>query len=147
MSQETPDPHDVFQRICESSTRLMAGCVTPGTMYEIQNWVRQEPSNYPWEEVVDRILSEDVEDERLGHQALRAQRDWVVRGGRETRRPSTRARAKHGVAWVLARLIFAVLLIGMVVVLLVLLKFRWPELDIYRLVEWANAAWPGVFAG
>ncbi len=147
MSQETADDDEVFQRICESSTRLMAGCVTPGTMRELQRWVLETPDTYPWEGVVDRILEEHAADERVSQQALRAQRDWVVRGGRGPCTPSVRMRAKRGIAWVLARLIFAVLLIAMSIVVLLLLKFRWPELDIYHVVDWARATWPALGGG
>ena len=145
MTQETPDEDLVFSRICETSARLMAGEVTRSTMKELQKTVRATTDDYPWQPVVDRILGDPVDTEKLVTKALRGQRDWIVRGGRETPGKGVRHHAKSFVARIIARLIFLAVLIPLFVALLVLVKYKWPELDIYRILDWLREVWPSVF--
>jgi hypothetical protein len=145
MKEETPTPDPVFSRICESSARLMAGLVNKSTIKELQKTVNSSASDYPWEVVVDRVLRDPVEPSKFTTQALRSQRDWVVRGGRETPGKGIRRHTKTFVARMLARLIFLAILIPAVVMLLVLVKHKWPDVDIYRILGWLKEVWPAVF--
>jgi hypothetical protein len=149
MTEETPAVDPVFSRICESTTRLTAGVVPRPTMKELQKTAHAETAEYPWEAVVDRILRDPVDTGTLTQQALRAQRDWVVRGGREAPGRGAGSKAKSFVvrtsAKLLARLIFLAVLLPVVVLLLVLIKQKWPDLDIYRILLWMQDTWPTMF--
>jgi hypothetical protein len=146
MTQETPTSDPVFSQICESNARLMAGQVHKSTLKELQKMVHGSPSEYPWEPVVARILRDPVDVAKFTTQALRSQRDWVVRGGRETPGKGLRRRAKGFVARLVARLIFLAVLIPAVVFLLVLVKHKWADADIYRILVWLGEIWPSAFA-
>lgn len=145
MNPQTTEPDPIFSRICETSTRLMGGAVNRSTMKKLQKLVRADGDSYPWEEVVDRVLAEEMAPAELTKTALKSQRDWVVRGGRQTPGKSVRHHAKSLLAKVLAKLIFMVILMACIIVLLVLCKLRWPEIDIYAANEWLAEAWPSGF--
>lgn len=125
--------------------RLMAGAVNRSTMKELQKTVQASPASYPWQAVVERVLAEPIDPEELSTQALKSQRDWVVRGGRETPGKGVSYHAKSFVARMVARLIFFGMFVVCAVLVLVLVKARWPEFDIYRLTEWLQRTWPGTF--
>ena len=146
MAEQTDAATDVFSRICETSTRLMAGTVPRGAMKELQKKVQNDTGSYPWEVVVDRVLLDPVDRDQLTRQALRSHRDWIARGGRETKGRGVRHQAKTFVARIVASLMFMAIFIPVVVVALVLVKHAWPDADIYRLLEWLAAVWPSVFA-
>ncbi|MEE2887985.1 MAG: hypothetical protein VX951_11210 [Planctomycetota bacterium] len=145
MNPETPQPDPVFSRICETSARLMGGVVNRTAMKELQKLVRSESTSYPWEEVVDRVLSSGPPAAELATAALKSQRDWIVRGGRQTPGKNVRHRAKSMVARLMARLVFMAILLASVVALLILCKLRWPGVDIYLANDWLAAAWPAGF--
>jgi len=145
MNSQTSTPDPVFSRICEVSARLMGGAVHRSTMKDIQKVVRSERGSYPWEAVVDRVLSEQVGSAELTKMALKSQRNWVVRGGRETPSPRLRHQAKSFVAKMLTRLIFMTILITSLVILLVVCKLCWPAVDIYAANDWLSMTWPSAF--
>ena len=145
MIEETPPVDPIFSSICESTTRLIAGAVSRSTMKELQKTVNAATTVYPWEVVVDRILREQVDQTELTERALRAQRDWVVRGGRQTPGKGLTYKTKSLVARLLARVVFLAILIPVVVTLLVLVKQKWPEFDIYRILLWLQNTWPSMF--
>ena len=145
MTKETPSVDPVFSRICESMTRLTAGLVPRPTMKDLQKTVEASTAEYPWEVVVNRILRDRVDPVKVMKQALRAQRDWVVRGGRETPGKGLTYRAKSIVARLAARLIFLAILLPVVVILLVLIRQKWPDLDIYVILGWLQDTWPSMF--
>lgn len=145
MTTQTPTPDPVFPSICEASARLMGGTVNRSTMKELQKLVKAESGSYPWEEVVKRILAGGAPPAEVAQSALKAQRDWIVRGGRQNPGKSLRSHTKGLVARLMARLIFFGVLLASVVVLLVLCKLRWPEVDIYAANEWLAATWPSAF--
>ena len=145
MNPQTSTPDPVFSRICEVSARLMGGAVHRSTMKELQKVTRSNSASYPWETVVDRVLSEQVGPAELTKMALKSQRDWIVRGGRETPGPRLRHQAKSFVAKMLARLIFMAILITSLVILLVVCKLCWPAVDIYAANDWLSTTWPSAF--
>ncbi len=114
-------------------------------MKDLQKVVRSDSASYPWEAVVDRVLAEQVGPSELTKMALKSQRDWVVRGGREAPGPRLRHQAKSFVAKMLARLIFMAILIIFLVVLLVVCKLCWPAVDIYAANDWLTTTWPSAF--
>ena len=71
--EETPPTDPVFSRICETSTRLMAGVPQRKTIRELQKQVRATDGEYPWESVVERVLDEPVDGDVLVRQALRGE--------------------------------------------------------------------------
>ena len=132
-------------RIGEAALRLMAGQVSRTTMNACQELVRGQPQNYPWEQVTDRLLADPVAPADLVQPGLRAQRDWVVRGGRETPGHGLRLRAKTGLAKLLVRALFFMLYLLVVLSLLLLLKQKWPAVDIYSGLRWLQHTLPGLF--
>ena len=134
-----------MDQVGEAALRLMAGVVPRKTMTALRGEIVASPERYPWREVTDQILADPVEDGRLVQQGLRAQRDWVLRGGRETPRKPVATRGKFALAFVLSRLIFFAIYTVAVVVLLILLKRQWPAFDIYRILEWLRELLPGLF--
>ena len=86
MSSTPPDlqsPDDTLLAVGAVSLRLLAGTVSRRTMEQLQRTVQQSPAEYPWQVVTQAVLAEPVDAQRLVQQGLQAQRDWIVRGGRE----------------------------------------------------------------
>lgn len=159
MSSDSPDPAPAAPAPAESgagdpltaaaavSLRLLAGAVPKRTLDGLQRTVQQSPSEYPWQVVTRVVLAEPVDDRRLLEQGLRAQRDWILRGGRETPGKPISVHAKTFVAKVVAQLIFVGVYTVVIVVLLLLLKHRWPEVDIYRALDWLYSTFPNLRRG
>lgn len=143
MTGTPPDlqqPDETMAAVAGVSLRLLAGAVTKRTMEQLKRTVDQSPAEYPWQVVTQVVLSEPVEPQRLVQQGLQAQRDWIVRGGRETpSRPLTQ-QAKGLVAKVVAQMVFLGVYTAVVVVALLALKYRFPGVDIYRVLGWLSSA-------
>ena len=134
-----PDParaDDTLDAVARANLRLMAGTVSKRTMEQLRRTLEASPSEFPWQVVTQALLAEPVDEQRLVQQALVAQRDWIVRGGRETPRPGLGHRTKGFFARLCAQLIFGAIYAVVIVVLLLLLKHLRPELDIYRPLAW-----------
>lgn len=138
----TPTPPDLGQpeatlaAVSEVSLRLLAGAVSKPTMERLQNTLRQSPSEFPWQVVTQAVLAEPVDAQRLVHQGLAAQRDWIARGGRETPTAPIAYRAKTLLARICAQLIFGALFTLVLLAVLLLLKHKMPGFDIYRILTW-----------
>lgn len=131
-------PGDTLTAVGAVSLRLMAGAVSKRTMEQLQRTVQQSQGEFPWQVVTQAVLAEPVDEQRLVQQGLQAQRDWIVRGGRERPGPSVGRRAKGFLARLCAQLLFGVLFATVLVAGLVLLKHKLPDYDIYRLLTWAQ---------
>lgn len=134
----------VLRRVADASLYLMAGAVSRPKMASLQRSVRDAAGEYPWEQVVDGILDEPVDPQKLAQQGLRAQRDWVLRGGRETPGPSMKARGKGCLAGILARLFFFAMYTVAVVLMLLVIRHRWDDMNLYRLLDWAYDVFPSI---
>ena len=127
---------EVVSQVSAVALRLMAGAV-PRRMFEgLQRTVAASPAEYPWQVVTKVVLAEPVDEQQVLQQALRAQRDWIVRGGREQPGKSAATHAKTFLAKLIAQLLFAALFGLVLVVGLLVVKYKWPEMDIYRLLDW-----------
>lgn len=149
-----PDPappdqeHDaevLFQEISELSLRLMAGSVPRRTMKELQRIVNGSDGVYPWDAVLDRALKDPVDQHELVSRGLRAQRDWVWRGGRTDPGKRVRVQAKTFLAGLVVKLLFFVLYTLALVCLLILVEQIWPHLDISRILHFLQERLPGLF--
>lgn len=140
MTSEPRNDDDVVAKVGECALRLMAGVVPARTLEEIRGDLAARRDGYPWEDVVERILRDPVDRRRLLERGLRAQRDWIARGGAARGRVLRRARVagKRFLAYLISRAIFFVLYTVAVVALLVLARSRWPDLNIYRIPELAQ---------
>ncbi|MBX3461721.1 MAG: hypothetical protein KF830_01005 [Planctomycetes bacterium] len=136
MPPDLGDPEAARQAIGEVSLRLLAGAVPRRTLEQLQRTVQQTPAEYPWQIVTQAVLAEPVDPQRLVQQGLEAQRDWIVRGGRERPAAPVGQRAKGLLARFVAQAIFGLIWTVVVVAGLLLLKHKLPELDIYRLLVW-----------
>ena len=141
-SPDFAQPDETLQAVSAVSLRLMAGAVQKRTLDQLRQTVQASPSEYPWQVVTQAVLAETVDPQRLVQQGLVAQRDWILRGGRETPGPSLGRRGKGFLARICAELIFFVVMSVVVVGALMLCKHKWPEVDIYRLLAWLQ----GLFA-
>jgi hypothetical protein len=145
---EQPPTDDLVPRVAEVSLRMMADAIPRRTQDDVRALMASHSEEYPWQRVVDVVLRDAVAADDLISKGLRAQRDWFNRG---TVAPAPRAvraarvAGKRALAYVLSRAIFFVLYTLAVVVLLVVLKQRWPEVDIYRLLDWLRDVLPNVF--
>lgn len=142
MSATPPDlaqPADVLGAVSAVSLRLLAGAVPKRTMEQLQRTLRQSHAEFPWQVVTQAVLSEPVDPQQLVQQGLAAQRDWILRGGRETPRPQVGARAKGLLARLCAQLVFGALYTVVILAILLLLKHKLPELDIYRVLDWIRS--------
>jgi len=126
--------------VAQASLRLMAGAVSKRTMDQLQRTLQQSPAEFPWQVATQAILAEPVDPSRLVQQGLVAQRDWILRGGRETPGPGIGHRAKGLLARLCAQLIFGALYAIVIVALLLLLKHKLPGFDIYRVLAWFQSA-------
>jgi hypothetical protein len=131
-----PAPDNTLDMVARANLRLMAGTVSKRTMEQLQRTLQQNPSEFPWQVVTQVLLAEPVDEQRLVQQALVAQRDWIVRGGRETPKPGLGYRAKGLLARICAQLIFGVIYAVVIVVLLMLLEHIDPAFDLSRAVHW-----------
>jgi hypothetical protein len=141
MSATPPDlaqPDDTLHAVGAVSLRLMAGAVSKRTLEQLRRTVQQSPAEYPWQVVTQVVLAEPIEPQRLVQQGLTAQRDWILRGGRETPGPGIAHRTKGLVARICAQLIFGAIYTVVIVVLLLMLKFKMPGFDIYRILTWGQ---------
>jgi hypothetical protein len=129
-------PDDTLDTVARANLRLMAGTVSKRTMDQLQRTLQQNPSEFPWQVVTQALLAEPVDEQRLVQQALVAQRDWIVRGGRETPRPGIGHRAKGLLARLCAQLIFGAIYAVVIVVLLMMLEHLNPAFDLTRAVHW-----------
>lgn len=148
MSQTAPDlgsPDETMTAVAAVSLRLLAGTVSRKTMEQLQRTVQATPSEYPWQVVTQAVLAEPVDEQKLVQQGLRAQRDWVVRGGRLEPGRSLDVKAKTFVAKLLTQLIVFVVYALLIVALLLLAKQKWPGFDIYRGLAWLQETFPGAF--
>ena len=146
MSDQAPNleqPDEVLRAVGDASLRLMAGAVPKTRMEQLRRTVEQSPADYPWQVVTQAILAEDVDEQRLVQQALAAQRDWILRGGRTAKGPSLRHRTKGLFARLLAQLIFATIFAAVLVLGLLLLKYK-ADFDIYRILVWAQELFGGL---
>ncbi len=139
------DPEVLFREISELSLRLMAGAVSRRTMKDLQRLVDRSSHAYPWDAVLDRALEDPVDHNQLVDRGLRAQRDWVERGGRTNPGRGVRLQAKTFMAALVAKLLFGVIYTLALVCLLVLLEQLWPQLDISRILHFLQESLPGVF--
>lgn len=134
---ELADPE--LSRLAVAALRLMADAVPKATLGSLKKrHLSGAEGAYPWRDVTASINSHPVDPQELAQHAVRAQRDWVHRGGRKDPGKSMRNRGKGLVANLLAKLIFFALFAAASVALLVLLKHGWPDLDIYRILEWVG---------
>lgn len=131
-------PDATLQAVAAVSLRLMAGAVHKRTLEQLKRTVQQSPAEYPWQVVTQAVLAESVEPQRLVQQGLAAQRDWILRGGRETPGRGLVHHSKGLLAKILAQLIFGAIYAVVIVVLLLLLKHKLPEFDIYRVLTWCQ---------
>lgn len=145
MSQTPPDlahPEETLQAVSAVSLRLLAGAVPKKTMDQLQRAVQQSAAEFPWQVVTQAVLAEPVDPQKLVQQGLQAQRDWIVRGGREKPGRPLSMQAKGLLAKLLAQLVFLSIFAVVLVVALLLLKHKLPWFDIYRLLEWVYDVFP-----
>jgi hypothetical protein len=140
-SPPAPDlgkPDEALQAVGAVSLRLLAGAVPKQAMEQLRRMVQESPSEFPWQVVTQAVLAQPADPQQLVQQGLRAQRDWILRGGRETPRPGMSQRAKGLLARLCAQAIFFVIYTLVVVAALLLLRHKVPELDIYRITAWVT---------
>jgi hypothetical protein len=138
MTDSPPDlarPDDTVAAVGAVSLRLMAGAVPKKTMDQLRRTLQESPAEFPWQVVTKAVLAESVDEQKLLQQGLAAQRDWILRGGRETPGPGLVHHTKSFFAKLLAQLIFAAIFTLVLVTILILLKYKMPELDIYRVLD------------
>lgn len=133
-------PDEVEAAVAQASLRLLAGAVPKATLERLRRSAQEAGAEYPWEAVTRAILAESVDAQRLVQQGLNAQRDWVLRGGRENPKPGIGFKAKGLLARLCAQLLFGALFAAVLVAGLVLAKYKWPAFDIYVAVDWLAAA-------
>ncbi|MFT4512935.1 MAG: hypothetical protein ACI89X_003138 [Planctomycetota bacterium] len=141
MSETPPDlteAEQTLRAVSDVSLRLMAGTVSKGKMEQLRRTVEQSTAEYPWQVVTQTVLAEDVDSQRLVQQGLAAHRDWILRGGRTAKGPSITHRTKGFVARLTAQLIFGVIFVAVILIALLVLRYKMPEFDIYRITTWVQ---------
>ncbi len=133
---------DSIEGIAAVSLRLLAGTVSRKTLEALKRTLLASPDEYPWRVVNQVVLGETVDEQQLAQQGLRAQRDWILRGGRENPGKPLGLQAKTLLAKITAQSLFAVIFAVVLVVLLWVAKVRWPEFDVYRPLEWLRSTFP-----
>lgn len=133
-------PDDVEAAVAQASLRLMAGTVPKPALERLRKSAMDAGAEYPWEATTRAILAEPVDPQRLVQQGLVAQRDWILRGGRENPKPGIGRKAKGLLARLCAQIVFGALFAVVLVTGLVAAKYKWPAVDIYVAVGWLAAA-------
>ena len=134
---------DTLRAVADASLRLMAGAVSKRTMEQLKRTLQQSPAEFPWQVVTQAVLAEPVDPQRLVQPGLVAQRDWIVRGGRETPGPGLGHQAKSVLARSCAQLIFGVIYAVVIITILLILKQQMPGFDIYRVLGWFQRLFGG----
>lgn len=134
---------DTLRAVADASLRLMAGAVSKRTMEQLKRTLQQSPAEFPWQVVTQAVLAEPVDPQRLVQQGLVAQRDWIVRGGRETPGPGLGHQAKSLLARLCAQLIFGAIYAVVIITILLILKQQMPGFDIYRVLGWFQRLFGG----
>lgn len=128
-------PGIALHAVGQVALRLMAGAVPKPLLGQLQRMVQQAQDGYPWQEVTRVVLAQPVDEQKVVQQGLVAQRDWILRGGRETPGRPLGHRAKGLLARLVAQfvvlIVYGVLLVGG----LLLLQHKFPEWNIYRLPQ------------
>ena len=154
---------ELLSRIGETSLRMMAGVVSPSVVQHLQARLYAEPDEYPWEEVVDSVLAEPMARDELVNRGLVGQRNWLLKSGRDAapggqavagggqsrrgRSKTMKVRGKTLLAMMIVRGGFFVIYTFAVVLLLVLLRHKFPSFDIYRILDLLKQLLPSVFGG
>lgn len=139
-----PQSHETLEAIAGVSLRLMAGTVSRNTMDALKRTVLSSPEDYPWRVVNQVVLGESVDEQRLAEQGIRAQRDWILRGGRENPGKPVGLKVKTFFAKLVAQSIFGLIFAAVLVLLLLLIKHKWPEINIYWLLDWVRETFPNL---
>ncbi|MEY4829477.1 MAG: hypothetical protein RLZZ562_1273 [Planctomycetota bacterium] len=139
-----PAAPDSIEGIGAVALRLLAGTVSRKTLDALQRTVLASPDEYPWRVVNQVVLGEAVDEQELAQKGLRAQRDWILRGGRENPGKPLGLQAKTFLARIVAQALFGLLFAILLVVLLWGLKVRWPAFDIYWPLEWLRSTFPSL---
>jgi hypothetical protein len=137
-------PAAAYEAVAHASLRLLAGAVDRPLFAQLQRQLAASPDSYPWQEATRALLAPPVDAQQLVQRGLQAQRDWILRGGRETPKPALARRAKGLLARLCAQLLFAVLFAVVLLVALLAVKHRWPELDIYQALDWLYRTFPAL---
>lgn len=137
-------PDDAMVRIGAVSTRLLAGAVSKRTLEALQRTVHASPTEYPWQVVNQVVLAEPCDEQELAQKALRAHRDWVVRGGRENPGKPLGLRAKTLLAKLVAQSLFVGIYTFVILLFLLLVKHKWPQANVYAALDWLYAAFPNL---
>jgi hypothetical protein len=138
-------------KIADASLRMMAGAVSPDCQRALREIVHANPEQYPWERVIDIVLAEPADPSELANRALVAQRKWILRSSGESRPARSRPNRSLSVVvktWIAIALVrggFQIALAAVFVVLLLVLKSRWPRADVYRILDWLRETLPGLF--
>ncbi|GAB4151738.1 MAG: hypothetical protein Fur0037_20470 [Planctomycetota bacterium] len=138
-------PDKVLDSVAAVSLRLMAGAVPRKTMARLQETLRASPSEYPWQVVVRAILAEPADEQALVQQGLRAQRDWILRGGRLDPGKPLGVKAKTLLAKVLTQGIVFGIFFVLTCMILLLLRQKFPSADLYQILFWLQDHFPRAF--
>ncbi len=137
---ETPtdlgDAEQALRAVSDTSLRFMAGAIPKAKMGQLRRTVEQSGEEFPWQEITEAVLAEEVDEQRLVQQGLIAQRDWILRGGRTARGPSITHRTKGFFARMTAQLIFGAIFVAVILIALLVLKYKDPDFDIYLILTW-----------
>ncbi|MBM3972653.1 MAG: hypothetical protein FJ301_00920 [Planctomycetes bacterium] len=133
-------PDGVEAAVAAAALRLMAGAVPKPALERLRTAAMATGADYPWEATTRAILAAPVEPQRLVQQGLIAQRDWILRGGRENPKPGIGRKAKGLLARLCAQFVFGALFAIVLVTGLVAARYKWPAVDIYVAVGWLDAA-------
>jgi len=139
---DLPHPEQALEAVAGVSLRLMAGTVSKKTMDQLQRTLQQSSAEFPWQVVTQAILAEPGDPQKIVQQGLRAQRDWILRGGREVPGRTIATKAKGMFAKLCAQMIFLALFSLVLWVALLLLKHKMPEFDLYKPLHWIYELFP-----
>lgn len=128
--------------ICAVSLRLLAGAVPKRTLEALKRTVLSSSEEYPWQAVNKVVLGDPVDPSELAQRGLRAQRDWILRGGRSDPGPSLSVRSKTIVAKLLVQTVLLTIYLIIATAILIGLKHKWPDFDIYRVLSWLYETFP-----
>jgi hypothetical protein len=135
-----------FSAAGEVAMRLLADRVPRPTMAALQRLVQEGRDQYPLAAIAKALAADPIGDAELYQQLLRAERDWILRGGRERRAIAASRPNKSLLARILGQsLLVAVTALAVLSVLLAI-KVRHPEL-LDAAFDWLHTTFPQTFPG
>ena len=135
-----------FSAASEVAMRLLSERVPRPTMAALQRLIQESGGQYPLPAIAKTLAADPIGDAELYSQLLRAEREWILRGGRERRAVGPSRPNRSLLARMLGQSLLVVVTALAVLSVLLAIRVRHPEW-IDGAFDWLHTAFPQTFPG